>query len=91
MPKLARQSNKRMPGTAKAAEDAWKLAEAVKASRGQLVDALERWELGQLALGRNLVARAREAGNRSRFEGTWRCGDPLPFGLYRFGDGQFTA
>ncbi len=78
-------------GTAKAAEDAWQLAEAVKASRGQLVGALERWELGQLALGRNLVARAREVGNRSQFDGTWRCGDPLPFGLYRIGDSEFTA
>lgn len=73
-------------GTAKAAEDAWQLAEAVKASGGDILAALKRWEPGQVALGRQILARAREAGNRSQFEGTWRPGDPLPFGLYRVGD-----
>jgi len=73
-------------GTAKAAEDAWKLAEAVKACAGNVSAALQQWEPGQLALGRGVLARTREAGNRLQFEGTWRVGDPLPFGLYEAGD-----
>jgi len=73
-------------GTAKAAEDAWRLAEAVKACAGDVVAALQEWEPDQRALGRLVLARAREAGNRMQFEGTWRVGDPLPFGLYTVGD-----
>lgn len=73
-------------GTAKAAEDAWQLAEAVHACGGDVIAALSQWERGQLALGRAVLARAREAGLRLQFEGTWRIGDPLPFGLYRPGD-----
>ncbi len=73
-------------GTAKAAEDAWQLAEAVKACAGNVVAALQQWEPGQLALGRGVLARTRSVGNRVQFEGTWRIGDPLPFGLFRVGD-----
>lgn len=73
-------------GTAKAAEDAWQLAEAVNACGSDVVAALSQWEPGQLALGRAVLARARDAGNRLQFEGTWRAGDPLPFGLYRASD-----
>ena len=70
-------------GTAKAARDAWALAEALEATRGNVEAALERWEPGQLALGRQLMARTREIGNISQFEGTWVPGDPkLVFGLY---------
>lgn len=73
-------------GTAKAAEDAWKLAEAVEASRFDVAEAVRRWEPGQLALGRSALGRTREAGVRSQFEGSWHVGDPLPFGLYEAGD-----
>ncbi len=74
-------------GTAKAAADAWKLADAVRAFGGDVVAALERWEPAQLALGSQLVARARAIGNRSQLLGTWQPGDPgLRFGLYRPGD-----
>ncbi len=73
-------------GTAKAAEDAWQLAGSVKACAGDVAAALERWEPAQLALGRQVLTRTREAGNRAQFDGTWRVGDPLPFGLYREGD-----
>lgn len=48
--------------------------------------ALRAWEPGQLELGRRVVARTRDAGQRSQFEGTWRAGDPLPFGLHEMGD-----
>ena len=73
-------------GTAKAAEDAWKLGEAVREASGDVTAALEAWEPGQLELGRRVLARTRDAGRRSQFEGGWQVGDPLPFGLYEVGD-----
>jgi 2,6-dihydroxypyridine 3-monooxygenase len=73
-------------GSAKAAEDAWKLGEAVQETGGDVVAALETWEPGQLELGRQVLSRTREAGQRAQFEGTWRVGEPLPFGLYEVGD-----
>jgi len=70
-------------GTAKAAADGWTLAEALEAARGDVPAALARWEPGQLKLGRGLVARVRDAGDRSQFGGGWRPGDPSQrFGLY---------
>jgi 2,6-dihydroxypyridine 3-monooxygenase len=76
-------------GSAKAAEDAWTLGRVVAACRGDIVEALERWEAGQLALGHQVVARSREAGERLQ-HGTWTVGEPLPFGLYTVGDSSFT-
>lgn len=73
-------------GTAKAAEDAWKLGLAMQETRGDMIVALRQWEPGQLRLGQRLIARAREAGRRVQFENTWQVGDPLPFGLYKVGD-----
>jgi 2,6-dihydroxypyridine 3-monooxygenase len=73
-------------GTAKAAEDAWTLGQAVHACAGNVVAALDRWQTGQLTLGRQVLNRARNAGDRSQFENTWRVGDPLPLGLYQVGD-----
>jgi 2,6-dihydroxypyridine 3-monooxygenase len=73
-------------GTAKAAADAWALGETVAAAGGDVEEALRRWEPGQLALGAQLIARARDIGNRSQFEGTFTPGDPtLIFGLYEPG------
>ena len=70
-------------GTAKAAADAWALAEALAAERGDVEAALPRWERRQLAVGRAVLRRARRNGDRSQFEGAWRPGDPqLVFGLY---------
>jgi 2,6-dihydroxypyridine 3-monooxygenase len=74
-------------GTAKAAEDAWKLRDALSAHPDDPAAALAAWEPGQLALGRNLQARTRAIGQRSQVDGRWRAGDPeLIFGLY--GPGQ---
>jgi 2,6-dihydroxypyridine 3-monooxygenase len=73
-------------GSAKAAEDAWRLGEAVRETGGDVVAALEAWESGQLKLGRQVLARTRDAGRRAQFEGTWEVGEPLPFGLYDVGD-----
>jgi 2,6-dihydroxypyridine 3-monooxygenase len=69
-------------GTAKAAADAWSLAEALAEARGDVEEALPRWEWRQLAVGRAVLERTRRNGNKSQFEGTWRPGDPeLVFGL----------
>jgi len=73
-------------GTAKAADDAWKLAEAIKAAGGDVIAALRSWEISQLRLGREVLARTREAGRKLQFAGSWQVGDPLPFGLYKIGD-----
>jgi 2,6-dihydroxypyridine 3-monooxygenase len=73
-------------GTAKAAADAWALAEALAATQGDLHAALPRWERHQLAVGRAVLQRTRRNGNKSQFQGTWRPGDPeLIFGLYEPG------
>lgn len=73
-------------GTAKACADAWALADAVRAAKGDVVRALREWEPGQLTLGRQLVERARLMGNRSQFYGTWRPEDrSLRFGLWEPG------
>ena len=68
-------------GTAKAAADAWALADAV-ARHGDVVTALADWEPGQLAVGRQLLERTRRIGRRSQVDGNWVPGDPeLIFGL----------
>ena len=74
-------------GTAKAAEDAWTLRDALAAHPADPVGALSAWEPGQLALGRSLQARTRDIGRRSQVDGTWRAGDPdLIFGLHGPGE-----
>jgi 2,6-dihydroxypyridine 3-monooxygenase len=74
-------------GTAKAAENAWTLAEAIATCEGDLPGALQRWSRHQTALGTSLVARARRIGEGSQFRCDWRPGDPaLRFGLYEAGD-----
>jgi 2,6-dihydroxypyridine 3-monooxygenase len=70
-------------GTAKAADDAWKLYEQLATSDGGIVAALERWEPGQLDLGNRLIDRVSEMGRRSQVTNAWDPGDPdLRFGLY---------
>jgi 2,6-dihydroxypyridine 3-monooxygenase len=73
-------------GTAKAADDAWALAEELTASGGDVTAALAAWERRQLSVGRALLARTREIGDSSQFSGTFRPGDPkLIFGLHEPG------
>lgn len=68
-------------GTAKAAADAWALADALDRQH-DVPSALAQWEPGQLALGQQLLDRNRRNGRRSQFDGTWVPGDPeLIFGL----------
>ena len=73
-------------GTAKAAADAWALAEALD-RHDDVEAALAAWEPEQLQLGRQLVERTRSIGRRSQQDGTWTPGDPdLIFGLFRPGE-----
>lgn len=68
-------------GTAKAAADAWALAEELKVG-DDLDAALARWEVRQLRLGRDLVARTRSIGDQSQFGGGWEVGEKaFQFGL----------
>ena len=70
-------------GTAKACADAWTLGDALRDANGDPVAALARWEPGQLALGRQLIERTRDMGDRSQFKRDWVPGDPsLRLGLY---------
>lgn len=70
-------------GTAKAAADAWALSDALTSSVGNIAEALEKWEPGQLELSSNLLARVKAMGERSQFTNTWTPGDKdLRFGLY---------
>lgn len=70
-------------GTAKAADDAWKLYEHLSVPDGGITGALKRWEPGQLELGNQLIDRVAAMGARSQFTNTWVPGDPdLRFGLY---------
>lgn len=78
-------------GTAKAAEAAWRLAEAIEATDHDVVRALRRWEPGQIRLERGVLDRARQAGDRVQFANRWRVGDPLPFGLYQEGDSAMPS
>lgn len=72
-------------GTAKAAEDGWQLSRALSTARGDVVMALPPWAQKQLATGRGVVERSRQAGYRLQ-HGLWPVGTPLPFGLYEVGD-----
>ncbi len=73
-------------GTAKAAADAWALADALRDHGGDVPSALKAWEAGQLALGRRLLRRCRDIGRRSQVENTWDPADPtLIFGLHEPG------
>ena len=73
-------------GSAKAAEDGYRLGRTMHDAGGDVPSALARWEPPQLDLGRRVLARSREAGDRAQFDGTWKVGDPLPYGLYELGD-----
>jgi 2,6-dihydroxypyridine 3-monooxygenase len=78
-------------GTAKAAADAWALAEALR-THGKVGAALAAWESRQLSVGRQLVARARDLGERSQVRAGWRPDDPYQrFGLWAPGDSRLTA
>jgi 2,6-dihydroxypyridine 3-monooxygenase len=74
-------------GTAKAADDAWQLGNALLNTTGRQIPLrLKGWEAQQLPTARRAMQRARAVGRSVQFEGTWRVGDPSPFGLHAAGD-----
>jgi 2,6-dihydroxypyridine 3-monooxygenase len=74
-------------GTAKAADDAWQLGNALQNITGRQIPVrLKGWEAQQLPTARRALQRARAVGRSVQFEGTWRVGDPSPFGLHAAGD-----
>jgi 2,6-dihydroxypyridine 3-monooxygenase len=79
-------------GTAKAAEDGWRLAAAMGSESGDVLAALRRWEPNQLALGHTVMERSREIGRRAQVSGTYEPGDPkVAFGLYEPEDSWITV
>lgn len=74
-------------GTARAADDAWQLGNALLHTAGRQIPVrLKGWEAQQLPAARHAMQRARAAGRSVQFEGTWLVGDPSPFGLQAAGD-----
>jgi len=74
-------------GTAKAADDAWQLGKALLGATASYVpDRLKAWETQQLSVARRAMQRTRAAGQRLQVDGTWRVGEPPPFGLHVAGD-----
>jgi 2,6-dihydroxypyridine 3-monooxygenase len=74
-------------GQAKACADGWALRDALARSDGDVPAALAVWEPGQLALGHRALARTREMGQASQFDGTMIPGDPKwKFGLWEPGN-----
>ncbi|MGB6514753.1 MAG: FAD-dependent monooxygenase [Mycobacterium sp.] len=70
-------------GTAKAAADAWTLANALGDAGGDVAAALAKWEPAQLELSHSLMRRAIDVGERFQVTNTSTPGDPsLRFGLY---------
>lgn len=70
-------------GTAKAAADAWALADAMRSTDGDVVTALQKWEPGRLELGRSLLKRVGEMGRHYQVDSDADPADPdLRFGLY---------
>ncbi len=73
-------------GSAKAAEDGYQLGRALRDPGVEVLGALCAWQARQLELARTVLARSRESGDGVQFAGSWRVGDPLPYGLYEQGD-----
>lgn len=69
-------------GTAKAAAEAWALADALESSAGDIGAALNEWEPRQLAIGNALIDRVEHMGSCAQFDNSWTPDDPsLRFGL----------
>jgi 2,6-dihydroxypyridine 3-monooxygenase len=74
-------------GQAKACADAWALRDALASSRGDVREALSRWEPAQLDLGRSAQRRTIAMGQASQFDMTMLAGDPTwRFGLWEPGN-----
>jgi 2,6-dihydroxypyridine 3-monooxygenase len=70
-------------GTAKAAANAWALADALEAT-DSIPKGLALWEPGQMAIGRDLVERTRRLGYASQTASNWT--EPTDDTLFRLRD-----
>jgi 2,6-dihydroxypyridine 3-monooxygenase len=70
-------------GTAKAAANAWGLAQAMETA-DSILDALKAWEPEQLQIGRDLVRRTQRLGFASQVDGSWTS--PTDESLFRLRD-----
>ncbi len=69
-------------GTAKAASDAWALADSLAQTDGDIPAALALWEPTQLEIGDALIDRVTRMGDSAQFQNSWMPGDPdKRFGL----------
>lgn len=69
-------------GTAKAAAEAWNLADALEGSAGDIDAALRAWEPRQLEVGNALIDRIELMGRAAQVDNTWTPHDRrLRFGL----------
>ena len=79
-------------GTAKAADDAWQLGNALlRATAPHVPLRLKAWEARQLVVAQRAMQRTRAAGQRLQVDGAWRVGEPSPFGLHVAGDSTLPA
>ena len=79
-------------GTAKAAADAWSLADSLRHAGGDIPAALRDWEPSALERGKSLTDRARRLGMMAQVEGSFGGGDPfILFGLDRPGDSCYST
>ena len=73
-------------GSAKAAEDAWQLANCLEKKK-DIDKSLRMWESTQLKLGKDLISRTREIGKRSQVHNNWDPNEEIfLFGLHREGE-----
>ena len=73
-------------GTAKAAQAAWALGDALEAADNNVPAALREWEASQMAIEQSVLRRTQEAGKRYQLDNSWEVGASLPFGLLNEGD-----
>lgn len=69
-------------GTAKAAADAWSLADSLIAHKGDIDAGLRAWEPGRLVVGNRLIDRIERMGRAAQVDSNWDPNDrSLRFGL----------
>ena len=73
-------------GSAKAAEDAWQLANLLEKQK-DIDKSLKMWESMQLRLGKDLIKRTRLIGDRSQVYNNWNPKEKrFLFGLHKAGE-----
>jgi 2,6-dihydroxypyridine 3-monooxygenase len=79
-------------GTAKAADDAWQLGNALLGTTSRHIPLrLKAWEAQQFPVAQRAMHRTRVAGHRLQMDGTWQLGESPPFGLHVGGDSALAT